>query len=108
MNLYLAEVSGGGDIFINLLEEDVWDVIFNGRNSPHLETVKEKYLSDSDCNEESWEEILDAADDGSANDVVLQTLQLAKHEFYSAKDLAEFIKENPSITIVDEWSGYIY
>lgn len=108
MNLYLTQMSGYGDILINLFEEDVWDFIFKGTNSPHLEAVKEKYLSHRDYYIEYWEEIIDSANDGSANDVVLQILKLAKHEFSSAKDFANFIKGNPGINIVDDWSGYIY
>lgn len=112
MNLYLIETSGQGDLNIDLVEEDIWDVIFNGSKSNYLESVKEKYLSYKGKyftpDEGDWKEFLNSVDRGSENDAVLQILFLAKHHFISARDFANFTKENPNITIAGEWSGYIY
>jgi uncharacterized protein (DUF1778 family) len=112
MNLYLITTSGSGEINIDLVEEDVWDFILNGQSSKYLNVVKEKYLSYTNksfhLTDDDWEEVLDLVDDGNENDVALQVLFLAKHHFESIMSFATFIKENPSINIVDEWSGYIY
>lgn len=112
MNLYLINTQGQGDIFIDLIEEDVWDFIMNGNASIHTPSVKEKYMAYSDKyftpDEDSWNSVVEDADKGRQNDVVLGLMYLAKHHFNSTKKFAAFIKENPEVNIVDEWYGYIY
>ena len=118
MKLYLVETTGQGDINIDLVTEDVWNVMMDGPSASQadIDSVEAKYLAYSNKywtpDEDDWSDFfnhhLDQDSDSSDNDRVLHLGFLAQKSFISSRDFGNWCKENPDVEIADEWSGYIY
>ena len=118
MKLFLIQTQGQGDLNIDLVTEDVWDVIINGSSADpqNIQATKELYLKYKSPywtpDEDDWndfiENTIDSDSSSPVNNRALALKQLRVQSFDSIMYYGKWVLANPNIDVADEWYGYVY
>ncbi len=104
---YSVMLSGQGDTFIYLVDEEVWDWILDPLNKKVPQSVIDYQIEES--GDPNWTPNITAGT--TDNDAALQCAPIKINGedafFFGLKEFNKFVREN-KIDIIEEYEGYIY